>query len=372
MPTLDETIHALQKRYGSNVIMKASEKPTYPRIKTGVLGLDVRIGGGVPLGAMTILSGFESTGKTTVACKTIANAQKTCRQCFQPIQQFVDDETGELTYACDCKAPTPMRVVYIDVEGTLDLSWTAALGVDVDAVRLVVPDYAEQALDILDALVRTGEVDLIILDSLAALAPTTEIEKSTEDWQVGLQARLLGKMCRKLTASWNSLGIDNPRKPAVIAINQLREKMVLHGDPITMPGGNAIRFFASIILRFRNAGWVTSNGKKEGTRVGAEIAFRQMKNKTAAQHEEGVFKLYNVSHGDIVKGDVNTAEMIIEQGVLLGVIHKGGSWLSYGIEGTESFVKAQGEVKFTQQVMENPDLFQELQDVILAMAVSDN
>lgn len=375
--SLDQTLNAIKKKYGANAVMKASDKPEYARIPTGIVNLDVAIGGGIPMGAMSIISGMESSGKSTVSACTIASAQKRCRECFTEIKiTNIDPETGEidgdeLEYSCDCGENEAMRVAYIDAEGTLDKGWTQRFGVNLEAMEYVVPEYAEQAIDITEALVRTGEIDLIIVDSLAVLVPTTEIEASAEDWQVGLHARLMNKFCRVLTAGFNSLGLDNPRKPAVIGINQLREKMVLHGDPITMPGGNGLRFFSSLTLRFRQAGWVTEDGKANGRRIGAEIAFRQIKNKTFPVHMDGTFKIYNESSDKlgVSKGSVNNEEQLIEQALGFGII-TGSGWYTYGEEGEPNYLKIQGKDNLVLEVRSRPELFNEIKDKVM-VAISN-
>lgn len=342
---LNAAMAAINKEFGVGTIKPASQV-TFAhqiRIPTGIFNLDVAIGGGIPKGRIIQIVGDESVGKTTL-CKRIAgNFQHTCRKCLQSFKWYtkeeVDPATGEVvdsemvvTQPCPCGANEPHVVVYADVEGSFDPYWAALMGVDVPSLILIQPEWAEQGVDMASKLLRTGEVDLWITDSIAMMTPGAEIEKSSESQTVGVQARLINKMMRLIQSALNSLGMDNPNKPAILQVNQFREKVgVLYGDPTTWPGGHGQNYAASILLIMRAGKLIDAKGNVGGTdkvKIGKEIRFHAKKNKTFVPEKRDTFHLYFADAPDlgIKMGDINNLDQIVDYGVKVGVIEKGGAW----------------------------------------------
>lgn len=308
-----------------------------PRLSTGSLSFDFVLGGGIPVGHISIFRGAESSGKTTNALRVVGLAQGLCANCYRRppggvrVEEVDDSETGEVTIAgvaeCDCVrtgAYVPMqfnketdaafrermkryqensyeefRVVYLDVEGALDLPWAQRLGCDPARMMVVRTATCEEAIDMHDELARTGSVDLIVLDSLAAMTPSEEVEKSAEEWQRGLHARLLNKWCRKTTAARHSVRSDFDRPVTEIWINQERKVMdISFGDNTIMPGGEGQKFTASVVVKMWASQWekatVDDDLKKEyqierGTDVRMNV--KVTKNKTAPAQGQGGYRM---------------------------------------------------------------------------------
>ena len=312
---LDQVISQIEKQYGKGSIMKLSDEAGDMGIEvipTGCLALDVALGiGGMPRGRIIEIYGPESSGKTTVALHVIAETQK----------------TGGIA-------------AFIDAEHALDPNYAANLGVDLDNLYVSQPDTGEQALDITDSLVRSGAVDLIVIDSVAALTPKAEIEGDMGDSHVGLQARLMSQALRKLTA------ITNKSKTCVIFINQLREKVgVMFGNPETTPGGKALKFYSSIRIDVRKSDTLKDGSGMIGNRTKAKI----VKNKLAPPFKTAEF--------DIIYGKgISQSGCIIDMGVELDVIEKSGSWFS--IDGEKI---AQGREKARDYLESNPEIMLEME-----------
>lgn len=223
---LQDTLNAIKKKFGTNTIMRAAEivDTSSIRIPSGIFLLDVGIGGGIPKGRTLIYKGEPSSGKTSASLMNIVEFQKRCRECNTLIEG-----------GCSCGKNVPHRCAYIDVEGTFDTEWASAIGVNTTDLLLSQPEYGEQSVDILEALIRSGEIDLIVVDSLAAIVPMVEVENDAEKQTMGIHARLINKMCRAISSGLNSLGMTNDKKPSIILINQIREKLgvmwgCLHGE----------------------------------------------------------------------------------------------------------------------------------------------
>ena len=315
---LEQVLTQIEKQYGKGAIMKLGEDAkdmTIEIIPTGCLALDVALGvGGVPRGRIIEIYGPESSGKTTVALHLIAQTQK----------------LGGIA-------------AFIDAEHALDPTYAANLGVDLENLYVSQPDTGEQALDITDSLVRSGAVDLIVIDSVAALTPKAEIEGDMGDSHVGLQARLMSQALRKLTA------ITNRSKTCVIFINQLREKVgVMFGNPETTPGGKALKFYASVRLDVRKADALKDSEGLIGNRTKVKV----VKNKLAPPFKTAEF--------DIIYGKgISQAGCLLDIGVEKGIIEKSGSWFSY--QG-EKF--AQGKEKARDFVNNNPDFAKEIEEKV--------
>ena len=325
---LDIVLKEIEKQYGKGAIMKlgqdAADK-TIEVIPTGCLTLDLALGiGGVPRGRIVEIYGPESSGKTTVALHVIAETQK----------------AGGIA-------------AFIDAEHALDPVYAAKLGVDLENLYVSQPDTGEQALDITDSLVRSGAIDLIVIDSVAALTPRSEIEGDMGDSHMGSQARLMSQALRKLTA------ITNKAKTCVIFINQLREKVgVMFGSPEVTPGGKALKFYSSIRIDVRKADTLKDSSGMFGNRTKAKI----VKNKLAPPFKTAEF--------DIIYGEgISQSGCLVDLGVEYGVLEKSGSWFSYNGDKI-----AQGRDKAKDYVESNPEVKAELERKIreIASGNSDN
>ena len=319
LKALQMTINKLEKSYGKGVVMKLGEKSVInvDTIPTGSLGLDIALGiGGFPRGRVIEIFGPESSGKTTLAIHAIAEAQK----------------KGGIA-------------AFIDAEHAFDRNYAAALGVDIDNLFISQPDNGEQALEITENLIRSGAIDIIVIDSVAALTPRSEIEGEMGDSKMGLQARLMSQALRKLTGTIGRTGAT------CIFINQLREKIgVLFGNPETTTGGNALKFYASVRLDIRKSGAAIKD--KEGNIIGNPVKVKVVKNKLAAP--------FKVAHFDIIYGEgISKMGEILDLAVDLNLIEKSGSWYSYA--GTKI---AQGRNAAIQFLKDNPEVAEELEEII--------
>ncbi|WP_106497557.1 recombinase RecA [Lentibacillus sp. Marseille-P4043] len=316
---LDMALRQIEKQFGKGSIMKLGEQPLQKieTIPSGSLALDVALGiGGYPRGRVVEIYGPESSGKTTVALHAIAEAQRKGGQ-----------------------------AAFIDAEHALDPTYARALGVNIEDLLLSQPDTGEQALEIAEALVRSGAVDILIVDSVAALVPKAEIEGEMGDSHVGLQARLMSQALRKLS------GAINKSKTTAIFINQIREKVgVMFGNPETTPGGRALKFYSSVRLEVRRAETL-----KQGNEVvGNKARIKVVKNKVAPP-----FKQAEV---DIMYGEgISKEGEILDIGSDLDIVNKSGAWYSYNEERL-----GQGRENSKQFLKENEDMMAEIHDAIRA------
>ena len=308
----------IEKQFGKGSIMRLGNNDTPPDIdvvSTGSLGLDVALGvGGLPRGRVIEIYGPESSGKTTLTLHVVAEMQKLGGTC-----------------------------AFVDAEHALDTQYAQKLGVDFNDLLISQPDTGEQALEMVDALVRSGAVDLIVVDSVAALVPRAEIEGDMGDSLPGLQARLMSQALRKLTAS---IGRSNC---TVIFINQIRMKIgVMFGSPETTTGGNALKFYASVRLDIRRIGSI----KKGDEIVGNETKVKVVKNKVAPPFKEVFF--------DIIYGEgISREGEIIDMGVAQGIIEKSGAWYSYGTERI-----GQGKDNVREYLRQNPAMSVEIENLV--------
>ena len=311
---LESALSQIEKQFGKGAVMTLGEKAdaNIESIPTGALSLDIALGvGGVPKGRVVEIYGPESTGKTTVALHMIASAQK---------------EGG--------------TAAFIDAEHALDPSYAQKLGVDIDNLIVSQPDTGEQALEITEALVRSGAVDIIVVDSVAALVPKAEIDGDMGDSHVGLQARLMSQALRKLA------GVISKSSTVAIFINQLREKVgIMFGNPETTPGGRALKFYASVRLDVRKIETI-----RNGTDiVGARTRVKVVKNKVAPPFKEAEF--------DIIYGEgISNESCIVEMGADLDIIDKSGSWFSYNGQRI-----GQGKDNTRKYLKDNPEIAEEIE-----------
>ncbi len=288
---LEATIAQIEKRYGRGAIMRLTEMPArlqVDAIPTGAIELDIALGiGGIPRGRVTEIFGHEASGKTTLAYHIIAEAQK----------------LGGVS-------------AYIDTEHAFDMEYARNVGVDLDRLLVSQPDTGEQALEIADDLVRSGVVDVVVIDSVAALVPKAELEGEMGESHVGLQARLMSQALRKLAGS-----IQKSRTAAIF-INQVRQKIgVMYGNPETTPGGLALKFYATVRLRLSRGEPIKVGNETVGHRIDVKV----VKNKMAPPFKDATVDIY------FGKG-ISWATSLLEAGVKLGVVQKSGSWFLYGDE----------------------------------------
>ncbi|MFC2063297.1 recombinase RecA [Chloroflexota bacterium] len=322
---LELTISQIEKHFGKGSIMKLGEAAVGSPIEvipSGSLALDLALGvNGIPKGRITEIFGPEASGKTTLGQHIIAEAQK----------------RGGMA-------------AYIDVEHALDPTYAANCGVGVDDLLISQPDTGEQALEITEALVRSGAIDVIVIDSVAALVPRAEIEGEMGDTHVGLQARLMSQALRKLAAAIGKSGT------AVVFINQLREKVgIIFGNPEVTPGGRALKFYSSIRIDLRRTESIKQGNDVIGNRVRAKV----VKNKVAPPFKNAEFDIM-FSRGISREGD------LVDLGVAFEVVKKNGAFFSYG-----DIRLGQGRENAKQYLVDNPELSQEIEEQISASAVTN-
>ncbi len=311
------TIDKIDKDFGKGSVMMMNEKTNMEIevISTGSIGLDVALGiGGLPKGRVVEIYGPESSGKTTLAIHVIAEAQKKGGMC-----------------------------AFIDAEHAFDSVYAKKLGVDIDNLLISQPDYGEQALEIADRLILSGALDVVVIDSVAALVPKSELEGEMGDSKMGLQARLMSQALRKLTATIHKTN------SCCIFINQLREKIgIMFGNPETTTGGNALKFYASVRLDIRRMTQIKDGDEAIGNHVKVKV----VKNKVAPPFRQTEF--------DIIYGEgISKVGEIIDMGVELGIVQKSGSWFSYNADKL-----GQGRDSVKQLLVDNPELATEIENKI--------
>jgi recombination protein RecA len=315
---LDMALQQIDKQFGKGAIMKMGERTNMAieTVSTGALSLDLALGvGGLPRGRVTEIYGPESSGKSTLAMHVVAEAQRNGGVC-----------------------------AYIDAEHAMDPVYAAAIGVDVDQLLISQPDTGEQALEIADMLTRSGAIDVLVVDSVAALTPRAEIEGEMGDTHVGLQARLMSQALRKLTGNLNKT------KTIAVFINQLREKIgVMFGSPETTPGGRALKFYSSVRLDIRRIESLKDGAEVVGNRTRVKV----VKNKVSPPFRQAEF--------DIMYGQgISREGSLIDMAVDLGIVKKSGAWFTY--EGEQL---GQGREKAKEYLRSTPEVMMEISDKVL-------
>jgi len=359
MNPLDKLVGEINKRYGGGTLLKASEAKSLvvDRLPSGVFDFDMKTGGGFPRGRITQLKGEFSTGKTALCLLAAAQAQRHCRLCGGRFE-FID-MLGEVhEEKCKCGKKVPMRVVWLDAEHAFEASWAAKWGVDPASIYVIQAEYAEQAIDVVDACIRSGECDLLIVDSVAALTPSIEVEESAEKQQMGVFARLMNKALRKWTSAMNAQGLLAETKCTVILINQLRLSIGGYKPSLTSPGGKGLDFFASVDVRLKKVGEIMTEGSDRP--VGIDLEFVVKKNKTAPLMPGGKFKLFFVSEaGSYRVGDSDNDEQVLRAGAYWKLIPRNGSWYTFP-DGN----KVNSAAKAAITLRQDPALMAKLEDGI--------
>ena len=324
--SLELAIKQIDKTFGKGTLIRLGDKVVVPMetISTGSLGLDLALGvGGLPKGRVVEIYGPESSGKTTLTLHAIAECQKAGGVC-----------------------------AFIDAEHALDVKYAKDIGVDIDNLLVSQPDFGEQALEILETVIRSGAVDLVVVDSVAALTPKVEIDGDMDDQQVGVQARLMSKALRKIT------GLLSKMNCTVIFINQIRMKigMTGYGSPETTTGGNALKFYSSVRLDIRRIATLKQGENSIGNRAKVKV----VKNKVAAPFKQAEF--------DIMFGEgISKTGELVDYGVKLDIIDKAGAWFSYG-----DTKIGQGRENSKIFLRDNPAIAKEIEDKILnSMGIND-
>jgi len=327
-----DLLKKIHKKHGVNVLTRASDFHVrqVPRIPTGIFMWDYGLGGGLPAGRVSVVWGKKSSGKTTSLLKAVGNAQKMNANGWTH-----PNEDGKW----DGEYREPI-VAWIDSEGAWDGNWAQKMGVDTEKMLLSVPDYAEQSLDIGEGMLRSGEVDILVIDSIAFLVPSKEIEESVQKDLMGVQPRIVGKGTRKFVAAMNSMGNEFGRRPTVWFTNQVRMKLgVMFGSPETQPGGMAPGFAASTETRMW-AGKYTMDDFM-GSPVSALFNFKVEKNKTANAQIQGEWTLVLAETETKKPGDVKDEARILSMAEKVGLVEKvKGGWQCLGVKvGTKSMIE---------------------------------
>lgn len=388
----EESILEKLNKKAPGLLLRASSSAALhiPRLPIGIFSLDAATGGGIPLGRVTGIFGKKSSGKTVVALKIVASAQKFCRKHWRrmiPTDKrllrclacgFLDNaegdcpdchaagfssklvDRGDFLYICpECKKYNPMRTVWMDLEGAWSNEWAQKQGVNCHYVFLSRPEYAEQAIDVSDAVLRDGDFDFLVIDTLAHMVPMAEIEESVEKWQQGLQARLINKMLRKLISAINHPGLEKLQRPTILMLNQIRFKIgVFYGDPEVKPGGEGQNFATSMDIKL----W---SGKYEKDEAGNTLSmvtnFRVVKNKCSAPMHEGNFRLWLTENNNRKIGDTEETEVVIGIAFEKGLF--GNSREGWNIFGESAKTKEE----IVQRLISDSALFEKTRNSLLSM-----
>ena len=328
-----DAVAKIHDKFGDSILKRASDEraQSWRRLSTGILPLDLGLGGGFPVGVVNTLWGDKGAFKTSSIGKAMAMAQRSCRDCYQLLPEFCPAEE----YACQCKGSVKDREIlcgFCDVEGTLDLDWFRRLGVNTDRMLLSRPDYAEATFDIVEGILREGAVDVLAVDSLAFMTPQKEIEASTAKDLMGVQSRAIAKGIRKLTAAMNSVGLTygHDRRPTIFFTNQIRMQIgVMFGNPETQAGGKSPGYSAVTEVKLWPGKYKIDD--VTGFPQSAEMNFRVSKNKSSFNKVEGDFTVVLSATDHKKVGEAYDEPYLIARGEICGLIErKGATWHCLG------------------------------------------
>ena len=359
---LAEWMKAATKQYGDGSVVTAKDFTwlQVPRISTGIFPLDYGLGGGLPVGRMAMFYGHKSTSKSTILLRAVGNAQKCCSDCWTKIRL----RDGKDKPFCECGKNRKTSVVWLDVEGVWDHEWAGRF-LDLDSLILSQPATGEQAIDMTDSVLRSGVVDIVVIDSIAFLAAASEIDKSSAEPGMGVQARLVGGAMRKFVSAFNAVSLMDGRRPTVWVTNQIRNKIgVMFGSPETVPGGLAIGFATSCEIR-------TSGGTKyvmdeiTGKPMSVELKYKVTKNKTGFANMEGEYVMVLSGDQDKHPGEISDEDWACDMAEKSGLIDVDGNtrtWHEVKIVGAKNMVK-----HFMKNKADYEMLRDELMPVLLAV-----
>ena len=385
---MTKIMRQINKTYGRGTIMTADfvSKVNIPRIGTGIWIADKALGGGLPVGRISLVYGDKSTGKTTFYIRAVANAQRMCANCYRravlvPGKVLSHDPNTDESFlvdsmvvgSCECGSPRSFNIAWVDQEGTWDPNWAAAHGVIKERLVITRPQFAEEAVDIVAGLIETeGSADIVVLDSIAQMSPIKEIEDSATEFagHPGMTARLMGAAVRK----WNSglqarfrksLDKDYMDVPSVWLVNQIRLKIgIAFGSPETTPGGKAVGFATSVEIRTAPGQYKVDDKLMETYHV--ELGFKVNKNKTAPARQGGKYKICVMAHGPYTKGQVMDHSDVLFHGLRLGVIE----------QVTERKIRLgddeyMGKKALVDYWAANPDVYETVKEMVLQRALAD-
>lgn len=350
-----ELFQNVNKKYGKGSMLLAKDFKfgEVQRITTGIFALDHALGGGFPVGRISMVYGHKSSGKTTTLLRTIGRAQRSCSNCWEP---YTIEDDG--TKKCPCGKFRETKVAWLDVEGVWDESWASRF-LNLEELIFQQPEYAEQAIDVADSLVRSGAVDIIVVDSIAFLTPSIEIENSAEKANVGTQARLVGNAMRKFVSGTNEVGRTEGRRPTILLTNQIRNKVgIMFGNPETTPGGLAAGFATSVEVRF-TAGKADMD-EETGNNMSMEFKFRVEKNKVGPAKMEGEFTQVETATEVKKPGEILDEPHVVTMADRVGLIKIGRGTCTYR---GEKFDGTRSELE--RHLMIHPEEYEQLKKELL-------
>lgn len=359
---LSQIFKQAEKNYGTNVLGYGdSVSLGIPRVSTGVFVLDYTLGGGLPVGRISMFYGPKSSSKTTCFLRSAGIAQQMCSNCWtirKPVYGATEDD---IHYICDCGDYRETVVAWIDAEGAWDNEWSRKF-LDTSKVVLSQPESGEQASDVVDVLLRSGDVDIVVLDSFANMIPTTEIEKSSAEMTVGDQAKLINKTMRKVVSAMNMLGSSESRRPTLWTINQIRQKIgVMFGNPETTPGGDSPRFANSTETRMSQGKFKFDEDNSKPSSVVLKV--KNYKNKTGTPGMEGEYSMSLVDSELRRVGDVMDEEYTIKLGQQMGLIDVGKNRATY------KGVDYDGKSVLARHWMENKDEYWDYKEELMRVMI---
>lgn len=376
-----DLIKEFNKKLGYKAIMNADEAPNLQNIKRvpiGIPSIDVKIGGGIPRGRWFYLRGAPSTGKSFTCYKAIESFQHTCRNCNERLDYEVvvdskgttvttDDGTTKkvITDPCSCDDPQPMNVLLLDLEKSYMVPWAERQGVDTRSLLVSQLESAEQAKFLARQAIDKG-IDLLVIDSIAQFSTAAELEIEIDKKTRGGSAKVVNEMLRVVTAKMCSHGMDSPRNPTIMMINQIRASMSMYVADVS-PGGQGLAFYSSVTLHSRRSAWILDKSPGgEEIKIGCEVEIRVDKNKTGCPGGKSSYKIYFKDWKEHRAGDTNYVEQILNLALFWGIVKKGGAWYKHPSfpEGKNGVCQLQGIAKTAAFLEEDADLVEAIFDEI--------